>query len=234
MCGTCAGLGFLDRVCPECGFDGKSVPLTKQDVTSLVLELEKCNVPRNYFGKNWSSDIFWVSHNNSRGNRLVESYVSQLEKVHEIFSSGQLPNRSVLFLAPSGHSKLTWAYSCMQHALKAGFKVAPMLDTLEIKRLFILSSEMPSRVMTGIDYETYISADVCFFTVIKSEQRRNSFSVIQDLLDKRNRRGLTTVGLSRYSISEISSWDRSGDFRKITVPQPEENLFKVPAIISCL
>jgi hypothetical protein len=122
----------------------------------------------------------------------------------------------------------------MQYALKAGFSVAPLFDTSEVKRLFVLSSETANFRLSGIDYESYIDSDVCFFTVVKTEFRRNSYSVIMDLLDKRNRRGLDTWGISRFSMAEMSSWDKTGDFSKLNVVYPEENGCKVPAIISCL
>jgi hypothetical protein len=237
ICGTCGGVGILSgiEVCPECGFDSRTGrQLSRQDISKLIPEIEKKGIPKSYVGVNWTPGVFWAAHSGMKGNKLVELFLSQMEKVHTVFASGKLPQRSAIFIAPSHYSKLTWAYSCIQHALKAGYSVAPILDTSEIKRLFVLSSESLNFRLNGLNYEEYVDSDVCFFTVVKNEFRRNSFSVVQDLLDKRNRRGLDTWGISRFSMAEISSWDKTGDFSKLMVQYPEDNLCKIPAIISCL
>ena len=234
-CGTCGGIGLSGEKCPECGLDrNSSKALTRQDITALIPLLEDISVPKNYIGVYWDPSIFWVSHGNQKGNKLVELVVNQMEKIHSIFSNGRTPERSAILMAPSNYSKVTFMYSCMQYALKSGFSVTPLLDTSEIKRLFVLASESPTQKVGGVDYDTYIASDVCFFTVQKNEYRRNCYATILDLLDKRSRRGLVTLGISRYSVSELSRWDRSGDFKKLTVPSPGENQYKIPALISCL
>ena len=237
-CATCGGIGMnlaADTACPECHYErGQVISLTKQDIVELVPVLGELHVPRNYIGTCWSSDIFWAGHGDLRGNKLVELVISQMEKIHSLFASGDLLNRSLLLLAPAQYGKMTFGFSCMQYAVKSGYSVAPLLDTSEIKRLLVLSSEQPTQRAVSIDYESYISADLCIFTVQKNEYRRNAYSTILDLLDKRSRRGLSTIGLSRYSMAELSRWDRSGDFMRLSVPTPEENLLKIPAILSCL
>jgi len=235
MCGTCAGIGISGEKCPECGKSRyHSTAEKRQDISKIVEEAKVCRIPHEYLGVNWSPDVFWVAYGSLKGDRLKSHFVTQLDSIHAVFSSGRLPTRSALFFAPSHHSKVTWAYSCMQHALKARYSCAPVLDTLEIKRLLVLAGESPNKQVSGVDYETYIESDVCFFTVTKTEYRRGAFTVIMELLDKRSRRGLTTFGLSRYTLAELASWDRSGEFKKFSGQWPAVNPLKVPTIISCL
>lgn len=68
-------------------------------------------------------------------------YLDQLEKINNIFVEKLLPQKSAFIIAPAGYSKMTFAYSCMQRALDAGFSVAPLLDTVELKRVLVLASE---------------------------------------------------------------------------------------------
>lgn len=93
--------------------------------------------------------------------------MDQLEKINNIFVEKLLPQKSAFIIAPAGYSKMTFAYSCMQRALDAGFSVAPLLDTVELKRVLVLASENVHYKIDGrISYDDYIMADICFVTGI--------------------------------------------------------------------
>lgn len=235
-CGRCGGVNISDSPCPECGLLPKSSKIkeTVQDISQISDKIDSLKIPKFYLGKNWSAEMFWSSHENRRRDKLVCNFLDQMEKVHTMFKNGTIPQRSAIFIAPADYSKLIFAHSCMQYALKYGYTVAPILDTLELKRLFILSSEKPNHTYLGLNYEDYINADILFFTVTKTEYRRAAYSVIVELLDKRSRRGKCTIGISRYTVYELSHWDVSNDFRQILKPINDIDLLKTPAIISCI
>lgn len=168
-----------------------------------------------------------------------------MDMIQNIFKSGNIPDRSVIITAPAGYSKLIWAYSCMQYAITNGFSVAPLLDTTEIKRLLVLAGERPlqqglkrekneSFGVSSIEYEEYIEKDVLFFTVTKMEQRRGAAPIIAELLDKRARRGKGIIGISRFSVLEMSQWDGLGLYSAWREPIDPIDPFKMPTIISCI
>ena len=161
---------------------------------------------------------------------LFQRYVNQLEKINDIFVNNKIPHKSAIIIAPAGYSKITFAYSCMQRALNAGFTVAPLLDTGEVKRALVLASEnVRYKINNEISYEDYIMSDVMFVTVTKLYTRTEAYQIIQELIDRRSRKGLSTFILSRFSLEEISKSDRQHSFESIKKSEFDD--FKYPAII---
>ena len=232
-CFTCGGHGFTDKACPECGRQPHSFNLEFDSVKAekVVSAASSICVPTAYQGIVWSIDRLKNTHQEQLNDKLFERYCSQLDKIHTIFSTGVIPNKSAIIVAPAQHSKMTWAYSCMQFALLNGLKVAPLLDTLEVKRLIVLAAERPKQIYLGISFEDYINSDVVFITVTKTSYREEAYMVIEDVLDKRARRGLPTFFISRYSLATMSKRDYSGSFELIQDFNNTENSLKYPSII---
>ena len=114
-----------------------------------------------------------------------------------------------------------------------GFIVAPLLDSLEVKRLLVLAAERPQEIVLGIPYEEYVNADVVFITITKTTYRNSAYQIIQEMLDKRSRKGLPTFFLSRYNMATLSAWDSSKSFDYVKDYNNTENSLKYPAIINC-
>jgi len=118
----------------------------------------------------------------------------------------------------------------MQRALNAGFTVAPLLDTCEVKRALILACENPRyQINKYLSYEDYIYSDVMFITVTKLYVKNEAYQVIEEILDRRSRKGLSTFILSRASLEDISARDIKGDFKAIKRDGLDD--CKYPAII---
>lgn len=238
-CRKCGNYGPTDPSvpeCPACGRKKKSLNLEvmpEEKVQELVDTSKTLGIPPQYIGNSWSKTVFW-RNNSSRRNKYLEEFVRKLDMLHDVFADGRLPPKGCMIIAPSTYSKVTWAYSCMNHALKNGFTVAPMLDTLEANRLVVLASQKDLRykLYNTFDYDSYISADVLFLTVTKTEQRKAAHGVIREIIDKRSRQGLVTFVLSEYSVEEISAWDDSGMFRRMLDQFENENPKKVLATIT--
>lgn len=240
-CFKCGGEGFIDEKCPSCGREPKKLNLSslpEKEVIQFIQDSKIVDIPEEYIGVEWSDNIFWRNHSdkvNSDGSkdRLLDHYVNQLRRIHDIFAEGRLPGKGAIIISPSTYSKVVWAYSCMQHALRNKFTVAPLLDTLEVHRLLSLGAESPKYKLYGeIGHDEYIMSEVVFITVTKTEYRKSSYSVIQEILDRRSRKGLPTFVISRYGMEVMSQWDRAGNFMKITKQNIDENNKKVPAIIT--
>ena len=159
-CFTCGGQGLVDCVCPECGHApaGSSSKLPKMDSfsqvkvnteTTLVEEESAEIIQSAYKGVFWNRRI--LENDNTEklpekfdiagryNDRLFVRFLDQLTKLDDIFKGGGVPNKSVYVIAPPGYSKTVFAYSCMQYALANGYSVAPLIDTIELKRLLVLA-----------------------------------------------------------------------------------------------
>lgn len=247
-CFTCGNNGLLDRVCPECGHPrvgDTSAKLKKMsDPESIQFKTEDSVLEKNgfkiipdcYDGVFWSRKKLENEHTdklpekfdipNASNDRLFVHFLDQLTKLDNIFRQGGIPDKSVYIIAPSGYSKTIFAYSCMQYALANDYTVAPLIDTIELKRLLILSSENLNYKLYGkFLYDDYITNEVVFITVTHTYYRYDAYSALEELLNRRARLGLSTFILSRYSLETLYKWDKfntldslknsdSKDFRK--------------------
>jgi hypothetical protein len=235
-CFTCGGKGFPDKKCPECGMEAnsKSFNLDRkpEEAQRLFVEAKNVLIPQNYMGISWDKDILLQTHPEDANSPSFIHMTKQLEKIHEIFATGILPNKSAIIISPPQTSKVTWAYSCMQNAIMHKFKVAPMFDSQEVKRLITLAAERPLQKVLNMTYEEYIESDVVFVTITKTTYREEAYQVIEELLDKRSRRGLPTFFISRYSLETMSKRDWNNSFDYIKDYNNTENSLKYPVIIN--
>lgn len=233
-CFMCGNHGFPDKVYESCGMEpiNKSLNLDhKKDTDSFVTKIDAFGVPDKYRGIVWDSSILKHEHKEKEEDFNFQRFVSQLQKVNNIFADGKLSAKSAIIIAPASYSKMVFAYSCMQRALDHGFTVSPLLDTIELKRLLLLAAENPTyKMYKTISYDDYIMSDIAFVTVTKMRQHEWAFETIQEIIDRRARKGLSTFILSRYDLDEISRRDYSNQFEAMYGTGTEDT-FKYPAVI---
>ena len=242
-CFTCGGLGFPDKDCPECKLEARNKSLNldkKESIQEFLVKIKDTAIPAMYHGVFWNAEILrkdnadkvpQYSNNEIKEDLYFKQFVDQLERINNIFADGRIPHRSAIIVAPAGYSKITFAYSCMQRALNAGFSVAPLLDTNEVKRALVLAGENPRyKINRTIDYDDYIMSDVMFITVTKLHNYTDAYSIIQEIFDRRSRKGLSTFVLSRFDINAIAKNDRSGSFQVLQTKDSSDH-YKFPAII---
>lgn len=234
FCFVCGNRGFPEKECPSC----RRAPTRKSlnfefndDNSGFVSKIDCFGIPSMYRGIIWNADVLRHDKPELQNDSVFERFVGNLEKINSLFDSGVLTSKSAIIIAPAGFSKMIFAYSCMQRALEKGFSVAPLIDTVELKRLVYLASENPKyRLYKKIDYDEYVMSDVCFVTVTKSHQRSWAYEIIQEILDLRSRKGLGTFIISRYELSEITQHDYSNSFDALAAVDTHDD-FKYPAII---
>lgn len=233
-CFVCGNKGFPDKTCSSCGREATSKSMNyefKEDTDKFVQKIDAFGVPGKYRGIIWNKDVLLHDKPELENDYNFQHFVSQMDKINLLFDSGTLSTKSAVIIAPAGFSKMIFAYSCMQHALDHRFSVAPLLDTVELKRLLFLAAEQPNYKLYGrIEYDRYVMSDVCFVTVTKLQQRAWAYETLQEVIDLRSRKGLSTFVISRYSLSEISRRDASNSFDSIRSIDVQDT-YKYPAVI---
>jgi hypothetical protein len=235
-CIECGGFGFDAIPCSSCGKKKGTLDLTSMTGNTMQKFLSKIGslgIPDHYKGIEWTSQTFWrtkVETAKLDGN-LVK-FVERLEKFHNIFGQGMIPSDSLVIISPGTLSKVVLAHSCMQLAVQAGHTVAPLLDTVEVKRLMVLAGERPGyKLYKTIDYDEWLMSSVMFVTVTKTEYAEEASQIMQELLDTRSRKGLPTFFLSRYPMSVLSKKDKSNAFNRHVSLMGTFDKLKYPAVI---
>lgn len=225
----------MDKACPECGRQPRVQSFNfeeRENVQEFVTKIDAFGVPDNYRGVCWNKDALMKYKSELQNDFAFKRFVDQLEKIHGIFSNGDISPKSAIIIAPADFSKMTFAFSCMQHALDHNLSVAPLLDTIELKRLLVLAAENPKyKLFRKVTYDDYIMSDVCFVTVTKLQQHEYAYEIIQEIMDRRTRKGLSTFVLSRYDLQEISRRDYANQFEAITSTTSQDT-YKYPAVIT--
>lgn len=229
LCLTCRGKGLLGG-CPACG---KELP-TEAPVKLLEPQiLEACAIPSHYQGLTWSKQAFLDSHQDAKAKNLVERYAEQLTRIYTIFCKGEIPNKSFFVIAPKNMGKQTWAYCCLQEAMRHSHSVVPIIDNTQYKRLNIISSDrINSKYLKNQDYtiDDYNTADVMFLT-IDPDNFQSSYRTVESILSKRSRAGKPTFILSRYTLEQMSLPDYTGTFSRNIVATQLQDRNKYTLII---
>jgi len=223
-CIECGGQGLEGEPCPDCGKQKGTMALTSMtgnQLQSFVSRATYLGVPEHYIGIEWTPETFWRTKpaDASKDLNLVK-YIKNLEKVHDVFANKMVYGESLIILAPSTFSKVTFAYSCMQLAMAAGHDVAPLLDTTEAKRLMVLASENPNYKLyhrkgsAGLDYDSWLMSTVMFITVTKTEYNKEASLIMRELLDRRSRKGLSTFFLTEFGMDVLTAKDTSNAFAR--------------------
>ena len=217
-CIVCGNKGLYDQVCPNCGRPMISLrpKIAVTDKERFAAKGSIDEIPATYYGVYWDKDTLISSKPEKQDSVLFGRYAESLKRLNDVYARGDLPQASAFIIAPPSFSKTIFAYSCMQLAKNSGWRVAPIIDTLELKRLLIYSAEDPKyKLNNRIKYDDYITSDVLFLSVTKTSYREYAYEVIRELVDKRSRLGLATMIISDYYLSEISKRDYTNSFDAI-------------------
>lgn len=228
ICRHCMDKG-LPKGCPECG---KTLTSVKSVLDVSPTQLEKISIPTEYVNAVWDTDKLKNTHPLALSDNMFINYCNELEKLVNIFTSGNIPKTSGIIIAKRGYGKKFLAYTCMKAALANGYTVCPMLDNTQLKRINQLSSENPTswvlKYLPSIDEVTY--SDVLFITV-DIDNYKTALRTIESIIDKRARQSKPTFIISRYTPEEMSMYEKRGSYLTLLDPTGSNNNKKYPALI---
>lgn len=231
ICYQCRDKGTIGG-CPKCG---KTVSLgNKGSVTVTAELLEKNTIPAEYNDILWDRKILESSHVNKMGYENFLNYSEQLTRIFEIFHRGELPQQSAIIIADRGMGKMTLAYTCMKQALEHGYTVCPLMDNTQIKRINELSSDNPRSyaLYKQPRIEDVLYSD-CLFITVDKDRYSTALRTIESVMDKRARLSLSTMVITRYSLSSMSQFEKKDSYLSLQEPTRRFNNKKFPSIISC-
>lgn len=217
QCTSCGGYG-LPEGCPKCGkvegsgldnFDLEIIQKTYADIIPYI--------PIRYEKIEFSKDELLSSHYDLKNSVYFNRYVDFLYKSYNDLKKGILPVQSAFVYAPIGFGKAVWAYSMIRIAISLRYSAVPLFDTTEIAAMFDNQINKKNEFMfknKSYNIDDLVNSDIC---IVKIDANKNTPNVICSLMDKRSRRGLSTIFISRVSSKYISTFDDYGQFSRLLI-----------------
>lgn len=208
-CPSCGGKPFAGETCKVC--DSGAV-LDKLFLTETVPAEQKdaLFIPTKYHSEKFQAHKLIENHTNLKDSKSFNKYVKYLDRILAQTETGSLQLSSLYIHAPSGFGKETFAYTLLQVGMLAGLTVFPYLDLSEVSRLITAyeSGNRKDDIVKSIGYSDVdlYTAELCVLKVPHFDSL-NSYKVMLAVIDRRARRGLPTIILSRYSYKYFTSFD---------------------------
>lgn len=187
-CGN-TGIDIDGNVC-SCRFNAKSF----FDTISCL------DIPEQYRGIQFSKILVPKD--------LPEAYADYLQSIYDTVIAGKWNQHNVMLCSPIGHSKTILAYSCIEVLFRNGIPTFPVFDILEIKRI-LLDMDLCRKPTYEVEHPDYILTVPLLFVKIPRVSNWEVFDTISLVLDRRVRRGNSTIFLFDGSWSQLVYNDRN-------------------------
>lgn len=214
-CPSCAGMP--EKTCEVCG-QGKIMKV----VDYLQIESEQIfdnlGIPP-YIAKDaYNSATLLSDKKHLADNTAFQMYCSKTDRLLESFTRGNPLMCSIFVGAPSGFGKEHLVYSIMLAGMDNGLTVFPYIDLSEAQQL-INSYEKgkdddPIRTQIKFTDIDLYNSDICILKVPHSENQL-SYQTALTVIDRRARRGKSTIIVSRYPFKYFTLRDSTKEFQGI-------------------
>lgn len=211
ICFNCSDRGMEDG-CPICG----KLPQIMSVVVDKVVYQQLDFIPQGYQAP-WDPSILVKDHLEYENNPDFKKYVETLDKLVNTIKSGRLPKQSAIIMSSPGMAKTFLAYTCLSLAASHGFKVGPLIDNAEYRRINNISVD-PYLTKQFLDanpklptIDTIINSDLQFM-YIDPTCWRDAYRDLQSILYKRDRQGKPTIFLSCNTLNQIAATDWKKEF----------------------
>lgn len=215
-CKVCRDKGRIGG-CPSCGKQ-KGFLANEQDGNITRKDLNDLSIPLHYYNNRWDKNILINDKYEYADDQHFMNYIQQLDTCYKIIDEGGLPKISALVCAPQVYGKTTWANNCLIRAKERGYKVPPIIDTMQIRRMSLLNTEKPNKdnKYLGYSFNQYIESDLMVLMVTRSSEFVYAYETIVNILDIRSRMSKPTLIISDRSLRELSSFDKNRQLLNLT------------------
>lgn len=199
----------MSKYCTKCGNTGKLLdgsPCTcRLSVYDMCNPVTSCTfIPQLYRNILFNKELI--------PSGLHSSYGVFLDELIQEITSLKQKSLNIFIGAPIKHSKTIFVYTVIEQLFRSNVAVFPYLDILEIHKLiydidmnrsnqFLIDNEIDPESLYTVPY---------LFVKITDELNYTVFDTMSILIDRRTRRGLTTVFLCNNSWEYITTADKKG------------------------
>ena len=179
-----------DKWCPLCGNTGIDIdgnPCTCRFNAASFYDTVSClSIPEQYRGILFNK--FLVPQD------LDSSYPEYLQYLYDNITAVKWKYHNLVLCSPISHSKTILAYACIEQLFRKGIETFPVFDVLEIKRIMI-DLDMARKPLYDVEQPELILTVPYLFTKIPRVSSWEVYDTISMILDRRTRRGLSTIFL---------------------------------------
>lgn len=170
------------------------------DMESIFNSVSCLEVPEQYRGIAFSKALVPTD--------VPADYADYLEDLHNKILSGHLPKKNIFLASPIAHSKTIFAYSCIEVLFRSGIPIFPIFDVLEVVRI-LADMDLGRKQTYEVEFPEKLVTVPLLFVKIPRMLRWEVFDAVAMLLDRRVRRGNSTIYLYDGSWSNIVSADKN-------------------------
>lgn len=185
--------------CPKCGNSGRTLDGSLCDCQlskdTFYADLQGIDIPEQYQGALFTKALV--------PNDCIDGYGEILAKLHAEITTMQLQHQNLCICSPPAHSKTIWAYSCIQNLFRQRLPVIPLYDVMELRKMMMDYD-------TGRSNEADILSVRYLFVRIQAEVTYQVRATIATLIDRRVRRGNSTIFLYNGTWKSLTFGDESG------------------------
>lgn len=188
-------------LCGDTGVKYDGTPCECQHNIQSIYDSVNClDIPEQYRGILFNKGLVPMDINSN--------YAEYLDSVHTSITLGKWTTRNVLIASPIGHSKTIMAYSCINALFRAGISIFPIYDVLELYRVLTDMDLGKSNIYKIDEPEKIISVPI-LFAKIPRVSRWEVYDCVALLIDRRTRRGLSTILLYDGTWAQLINNDRN-------------------------
>ena len=193
----------MGSYCVKCGnkyIDIDGNPCTcRPNVQSFYDTVSCLDIPEQYRGLTFSQALV--------PSDVHESYGAYLQGIYNEVIAGKWTNHNLLLASPVGHSKTILAYSCIEALFRSGIPTFPVYDVLELKRI-LMDMDLGRKQLYDVENPEDIILVPTLFAKIPRALSWEVFDTIVLLMDRRVRRGNSTIFLFDGSWNELANADK--------------------------
>lgn len=188
--------------CAECGGTGLKIDNTpcscKLNKDYLFNGLVCLDVPEQYQGATFNSNLI--------ADDMGDIYRKFMQDTYESLTSMRMKYHNMVICSPPAKAKTIMAYCVIQTLFRKGVETFPVYDVLEIKRIMGDMDYNRKQLYDTKDPQKLLTAPY-IFVKIPNSLSSEVYETISTLMDRRVRRGTSTIFLFNGTWETLTNYD---------------------------
>lgn len=198
------------KYCSKCGGDGidadGNVCDCKFNPDTFFGDVACLEIPEQYRGIIFNTALL--------PNIVDASYGAKLREIFTEISVARLRDHNYLICSPHRCGKTIFAYSCIERVFRAGLKVFPVFDIMEIRRM-MEDVDFGRESITGVSEPENIWLAPYLFVKLPVYPSWEVYDTFNTLLGRRVRKGTSTIFLYSGTFESLTRNDKTSLFTSI-------------------